>query len=379
MYGNLQEISFSSLLEFIGDFKKSGTLIIETKNNHPPYQKIQSYFIFFDLGKIIYGGNENSFTLERLKNYFYLNNDILAENIINKESLEKDIKLIEYNSILNLYQQNIITLHHASNLIEQIIKEVLFNLIPLKNGHFVWQEDCTLQPTIVTFDAHLLLFQVTKNIKTWFKNIDYLKNPFQCPIVNNYKKLLKYLDNDLNQELVNYFDGQTNLIKLSRYFHQDLSLITEIICPWIKIGTVKIVDPFKVTNLLPSVDLHFINILCITDDFLWASHLDSLVNKGTKYNIIISDKISKSIEYIIKFEPHIIIFSLHNLEISDADFCRIVVNIKPLQNITFISAIDEHNYESYIKAKAFGVSEYLSKKIIAKDLFKILKKYNPVR
>ncbi len=375
MYGNLQEIDLSSLLYLIKNSQKSGTLLIETEPTDIADNKPNYYFIFFELGKIIYAGDKHSFNLQRLQNHLYFYNGASSLEIINPE-IKKHLSFLEYESILILYQKHILSPTQIHIIISRLIQEVLFQILSLKKGSFIWQNDYHLQPTIIKFDVDILLPQVINNLKGWSEFSDYVKNPLQCPIVSDYEKLRKYLTSESSQKLVNLLDGKTSFLELSRYLNQEVSLIAQVIFPWLKIGLVKIINPLQLEDLKPSLQSYFVKTICLTEDYIWASDLNNAIRDKDKYNIMFTGQFSESLEYILLLKPDLIIFSLESDMINDVNFCRIIKNIKYLRDIPIISAVNNYNFEDYIKAKCAGISEYLAKNIVAKDFLKILKKYS---
>jgi len=375
MYGNLQEIDLSSVLYLIKNSQKSGTLLIETESTDIADNKPNSYFIFFELGKIIYAGDKHSFNLQRLQNYLYFYNGVSSLEIINPE-IKKHLSFLEYESILILYQKNILSPTQIHIIIARLIQEILFQILSLKKASFTWQNNCHLQPTIIKFDVEVLLPQVIKNMKGWSEFSDYIDNPLQCPIVNDYDKLRKHLTSESSQKLVNLLDGKTSFLELSRYLNQEVSLIAQVMFPWLKMGLIKIVNPPQLKTSLPPLQSYFVTVLCLTRDYIWASDLNNSIRNQGQYNIIFTGKFSESLEYIFLLKPDLIIFSLESDTINDISFCRIIKNIEAVRHIPIISAVNDYNFEDYIKAKCAGINEYLVKNTVAKDFPKILKKYS---
>jgi len=135
MYGNLQEIDLNSLLYFFADHKKSGLLLIETK--YDIFLSPTFYFILLYQGDIVFAGDDNSFTLTRLKqylNYYQLDNYLKPIS----ENLNKTHSLVEYESLLILIKQNHLSIQQQTSIVKNLIKEIIFQIINLKEGSFIW-------------------------------------------------------------------------------------------------------------------------------------------------------------------------------------------------------------------------------------------------
>lgn len=176
MYGNLQEIDVNSLFSFISREQKSGLLFLETES----YFSVKKlyYFIFFNSGDIIFAGDQHSFDLQRLQeylNYYKLTDEIqhIEEKLINSMSIA------EYEAILLLSEQQIITINQKKSLLKKIIEEVLFTVITLTKGNFTWQENFKLQPLIIRFKVDSIVPKINTYAQNWHKLNPYIAILFE--------------------------------------------------------------------------------------------------------------------------------------------------------------------------------------------------------
>ncbi|NCO74233.1 MAG: DUF4388 domain-containing protein [Cyanobacteria bacterium] len=371
MYGNLQEIDVNSLLSFISKQQKSGVLFIETESIFS-LTKLW-YFIFFNSGDIIFISDEESFNLQRLQEYliyYHLKDEI---NII-KEKLTNFLSISEYEAILLLSQENIISINQEKTILKLIIEENLFKIISLTKGYFTWQENFNLQPLIIRFKLDSFLPKIIDYNKQWQELNSYIKYPEEYPVITNYLEL-KLLFN-LNKEKVLWeaIDGKTTFLQLSRYLHENLATIGKIIYPTIEKGLVKVITPAFSTPINQYLSSKIFNILFITKDKNWAFKTESLLSLN-KYNLLVADTLIKALDFVFNSSIDLIILDKEINENEANQLCKIIRNSDKFNFIPIILVVNEYIFKDNLILKIYGVTDYITKKIFNKNLYKILDKY----
>lgn len=371
MYGNLQEIDVNSLLSFISREQKSGLLFLETES-HFLVKKL-FYFIFFNNGNIVFAGDQQSFDLQRLQEYltyYKLSDKIqhIEEKLINSTSIA------EYEAILVLSEQNIVTINQEKTLLKKIIEEILFSVITLTKGDFIWQENFKLQPLIIEFKVDSIVPKIINDTQNWYKLNLYIKFPQEYPIITDNGQLKLLVSEDLYTTLWEKIDGKTSFLQLSRYLHQNLATVGQIIYPYIEMGSIRIKTPF----LLPSVNQYSstktFNIVCLTKDKNWAFKTEKLLELK-KYNFFSTDKLTQGLNYILKYPLNLVILDSEFDNNEPYQLCKIIRNTDNIRNVPIIFLINKYKYKYNLIAKIHGATECISKKIFNQNLLKIIDKY----
>lgn len=371
MYGNLQEMDVNSLLSFISREQKSGLLFLETPC-HFLVKKI-FYFIFFDNGNIIFAGDQQSFDLQRLQEYltYYKLSDKIQHI---EEKLINSMNIAEYEAILLLSEQNLITTNQEKSLLKKIIEEILFNVITLTKGNFIWQGNFKLQPLIIQFKVNSIIPKVISNTQEWYSLNPYIKFPQQYPIITDNLQLKLFISENLYTTLWEKIDGKTSFLQLSRYLHQNLATVGQIIYPYIEMGWIKIKTPF----LLPSVNQYSstktFNIVCLTKDKNWIFKTEKLL-KLKKYNLLSADNLMEGLNYILKYSPDLVILDSEFDTDEQYQLCKMVRNTDNFKNIPIIFLVNKYQYKNNLIAKIHGATECISKKIFNQNLLEIIDKH----
>lgn len=372
MHGNLQDIDLSSLLYFVETKQKSGVVFIEKE----PLSKTNTenfYFIFFYLGKIVYGGDQQSFSLIRLQNYLSYYNLEQNLKLIGTE-LMSSVSIAEYEALILLSKKQVISRPQEKDILAQIIKETLFATLSLNRGFFTFNCYYFLQPQINTFQIEEFLPQVYSSLRQWKQYYDYIQSSEQCPIISDHLKLKAFLNDKIYQDFSSIIDGNTSFLQLARYLHKDLGSIARVIHPCIERGWIKVINPALNHDFQDPKTESFFKIICITSDQNWALNTRSLLTPE-KYNFVVATNISQGLENIFNIVPNLILFALESSSLNKYQFCQIIRNTKSLIHVPIILIVNHFLFEENLRAKMAGATEYMTKNVLNKNIFNIIDKY----
>jgi twitching motility two-component system response regulator PilG len=371
MYGNLQEIDVNSLFTFISREQKSGILFLET-DSYFSVKKI-CYFIFFNNGDIIFAGDEKSFNLQRLQEYLHYYK--LSDKIQTiEEKLILSMNIAEYEAILLLSQQKIISINQEKNLFKKIVEEILFTVITLTKGNFTWQENFNLSPLIIRFKIDSLLPKIMTYAQNWHKLNPYIKYPQQYPIITDNLQLKSLVSDHLYITLCEKIDGKTSFLQLSRYLHQNLATIGQIIYPYIEMGWIKIITPLLLSSIYQYSLPKTYKIICLTQDNHWALKTRKLLDLS-KYNFFSYNSFIQILNHLLTSSTDLIILDSEINNNEQYQLCKIVRQTANLKDIPIIFIVKKYIYKNSLIAKIHGATEYINKKNFNQNLLHILDKY----
>lgn len=371
MYGNLQEIDVGSILQMIELTQKSGVLLIETQSVNTEDNNI--YIIFSFLGKIIYAADNSSYNLIRLQEYsrhYKLENSFkeLSSQLISLGNI------CEYETILVLLQKQIISSNQSKVIVEQIIEEILFNILPLSKGTFVWQQNYNLQPQIINLEITPLLQKINYQLQLWKQFYPYIKYSSQCPLIEDEAKLRATLTKNAYYNLTTWMDGKTSFRQLTRYLNKDLITIGKAIYPCIEMGWVSLLTKSNEEISSPQKSPLNDQIICITKDINWASNLE-IVLKQNSYKLLIINNPHQIINLILENLPDLILWEIEMLSPNNYEFCRMLRQYEKLANIPIIFIANQYLFMEDLRYKVAGATAYISKTIFTKNLLTFMAKY----
>ncbi len=371
MYGNLEEIQISDILRVIELSQKSGVLLISNSSPFTPHNK--DFIVFCNRGKITYVADNNSFNLVRIYD-FLCHYDLENSLGIFSQELISSSHIPEYEAILLLGQEQIISNHQAKKILHNIINESLFQLLLVSQGSFIWQENYQLQPQIIRFSINLLLNDLIVKKKLWQEYYPYIYSVNQCPMIQNQDRLTPNLKEKNTRDFLRLMDGKTSLIQISRYLNQDLIDITKAIFLSVENGWITLSNSgLKNVFPIPTKRNNFY-VVYITKDVNWTSTL-TLLLKDKNYDLLVINDLGEGFNKIFELNPSLILLEMDNFNIEGDYFCHIIKKHENFTKIPIIVITNHYQFISNLKHKLLGVTEYITKSAITKDLINIIEKY----
>lgn len=369
MYGNLQEIDFNSLLHFFAEHKKSGLLLIETK--YDIFLSPTFYFILLYQGDIVFAGDENSFTLTRLKQYLnYYKLDNYLKSIT--ENINKTHNLLEYKTLLLLINQKCLSVEQQTNLVKNLIKEIIFQILNLKEGNFIWQEKFSLQPLIFSFKIENILPLIIEETYQWQRLNIYYQSPQQCPFIHSLEN--KHIINQELEIILNHkIDGETSLVQLARFANKSIVEVATLLYPYSQKNWIKIINKYAIKEQ-KKIETKYQKIVCISDNKNWQLEIENILD-GEKYIFLSATNLNEGLNYIFNTSINLIIFQSDINRKDGEKLCKIIRSLTEYQDLPIILIGEHFNFQNYLKSRIYGANEYLSKRIFTKDIISILQKY----
>ena len=370
MYGSLEETDVSSLLNFFSEQQRSGIFFIENELS-AKYQK-NIYFIFFSKGNILFAGDTDSFTFQRIRDYLRYYN--LTDNFNGfQKKLNELGSIAEYEAILLLESKSLMSTEDLKSLYRGIIEEILFKMITLNKGNFIWQNSFDLQPLIMTIKIEAILPSVMKKQVAWQKLFPYIKDIEQCPILIKEED---YFDTEnINKKLLDNINGKTSLIQLSRILNYSVVEVAQMLYPYIQKGFIKLINQPQIevhSNLFDPINGQIIGFSTSNQ---WTLNINK-ISAFHNYNVVIPDDINKFFTYIFNLPIKLIILqSQINNNYNTYNLCKIVRNNSRTSNLPIIMVVNEYLFKDNLISKMYGVTEYISQNFFQKRMLKIIDKY----
>lgn len=369
MYGNLQEIDLHSLLYFFADHQKSGLLLIETK--YDIFLGPTFYFILLHQGDIVFAGDENSFTLTRLKEYlnYYKLDKILQ--VISQE-LNQSHCLVEYETLLILTNKNHLSIPQQITIVTSLVKEILFQIINLKEGSFIWQENFSLHPLAFRFKLDKILPVIVQECYQWQTLATYYQSPQQCLLINNlkYKSLIhQELETILNHPI----DGKTSLIQLSRFANKSIVDVAKLVYPYCQKNWLKVINKYALEKT-QIYQKPYRKIVCISDDKNWLLDLEKILDRQ-QYIALNATNLNEGLNYIFNTTTNLVIFRSDVNRKDGEKLCKIMRSLTEYQYLPIILIAEHFNFQHYLKSRIYGANEYMSKNRFRKNIVNLLQKY----
>ena len=386
MQGNLNEIDIRSLLELIELGQRTGLLWVEAENkyvisNNYHYcqkQKTQ-WFIFFSCGQIIYAVEDKSGT-SRIDDYLqhYRIKDVYKQ--IQLASLTS-LFVPEYGYLWALLERKILTPKQARSIVYSLISEVLFDLLSLHQGDFLFESGFVLNPQLTSFEITPLTREISQQIREWKQLYPYIQSPDQFPILTDIAELRSALPKLTVDKLQRWADGQTSLRQLARFLNKDILTVAKAIYPYMQDRLVIMVYSHTIKcsmqtqkTAMQILPIQKDRIVCIDDAISTAIRVESIL-KAQGYDAIALTSPLEAIGQIFNIKPDLIFCGLPMSELDGYEICAMLRHSSTFRKVPIIILSASCEFIDRMRAKIIGATDYLSKPFRDTELLLLVEKH----
>jgi len=354
MQGTLREIDIHTIINLIEFGQRTGELLIESSSG-------KFWFLFFDNGELIYATDTDS-NLTRLRDYLH---GLGLDHALDQLSSSKlGINVLEYGQIWALLESKILSPAQAKTILESTIREVLFDIIGLYQGTFVFEISVALTPKLTRFKFSQFSSEYLRQLQTWKKFYPVLQSIDQCPVLLNQESL---------PSLNAWIDGKTTIRQLSRYAGKDISQIGQLIYEAIALGQVAITP---LAMIVPQqVKVQSPRILCIDDSVTICRAVEYILHNHGFQVMAVSSPI-KALSLIFQHNPDLILCDITMPEIDGYELCGMLRKSSAFAKVPIIMLTGKDGFIDRVKARMVGATEYLTKPFGEKELLTTVEKYS---
>jgi len=354
MQGTLREIDVHTIIHLIEFGQRTGELLIESSAG-------KFWFLFFDNGELIYATDTDS-NLTRLRDYLH---GLELDNALDRLGPSKlGINVLEYGQIWSLLESNILNTAQAKSILESTMREVLFDILSLYQGTFVFEISPALTPKLTKLKLSSLSSEYARHLQTWKKFYPVLQSINQCPVL---------LSNEALPHLSTWIDGKTSMRQLSRYSGLDICQIGQAIYEAIALAQVAI-TPLAMSEP-PQVKVQSSRILCIDDSVTICRAVEYILhNHG--YEVTAVSSPTKALSLIFQHKPDLVLCDIAMPELDGYELCGMLRKSSAFAKVPIIMLTGKDGFIDRVKARMVGATEYLTKPFGEKELLTTVEKYS---
>ncbi len=397
MQGNLYDINICSILQLLESEQKTGTLYVETeisplnlpkKHNctyinteidflpsTKPHSQQRNWFIFFVGGQIVYATDSHSQDLLRLKNYldFYQKEQVL-EKLTNLS--DNSTTPLEYSAILLLLQQKLLKPIQIQKIIQNIVKETLFELLISQQKKFIFTSDLSPLPQITNLHISSLLGTIKNQASSWKQFYPYLRSPHQYVGIREPEQLRLHLSKQAYQTLSDWTDKKASLLQLSRSINCSVVQLAKAIYPYVRKGWVTLSDSDRDKSLgfFPKIVRGKPQIVCIDNDVTNGKKVEYIL-KQKGYDLTIIKNSLEAFSLILTIRPTLILCNIDMPQFSGYELCAMLQHSQMCQQTPIIMLADRDDFIDRIKAKLVSATDYLTKPFTKNELLALVEKH----
>jgi len=353
MQGTLKEIDVNSILKLIELGQRTGELLIESSTG-------RFWFVFFVNGQIIYATDPES-NLTRLREYLHgLNLETALEEMI---TAKLGINALEYGQIWALLESHLLTPAQARKIIQDMVSEVLFDLLSLHQGTFVFEISPALSPQLTTFKFAHLERNVLQQLQAWKQFYPWIQSPNQCPVL---------LDQGAMPRLSQWTDGKTSIRQLARYSGQSIFEVAKSVFIAIESGAVGMAT--IVSTIASKPKLEAPRVICIDDSMTICRAVEYILHNHGYQVTAIANPI-RALSLVFQLKPNLIFCDIAMPDLDGYELCAMLRKSSAFSRTPIIMLTGKDGFIDRVKARMVGATEYLTKPFGERELLTTVEKY----
>jgi twitching motility two-component system response regulator PilG len=400
MQGTLSEIDLRSILQLIELGQRTGELLVEAypaslglsdtdsgdrdwdAHFFEPRTEVgnkEYWLLFFVNGKIVYGVDRSSSSLIRLRDYLYCYKAEGAIDLLTSDSLATTNEP-EYAYLWLLLEKKSLTPTQGRSIIENAITEILFALLSLRRGTFIFKTGTALAPQLTGLEVAPLLAKTMRQLQQWKQFHPHIQSPDRGFTLGDEAQLQAALPSQAYQSLSRWADGKTSLRQISRYLNRDLLTLAKGIYPYAERGWIHLVDPIshrkqksqsrgeeKETNNPPQ-------IVCIDDDMTVGKKVEYIL-KERGYRATAIGNPLQALSLVFQLKPNLIFCDITMPQLEGYEICSMLRCSEAFRRTPIIMLTGKETFLDRVKARMVGATDYLTKPFGERELLLLLEKY----
>lgn len=370
MQGKLQEIDIRSILQLIELGQRTGELFVEAS-------PADYWFVFFLNGRIIYASSTEG-SIARLRDYL---RRYKAEAALDQVQIppKAAVNAPEYNRLWSLLENHKVAPPQGKQIVMGMVREVLFDLLSLHHGSFIFEAGSPLAPQLTTFEVTPLLTEIMTQVQEWKKLHPYIQSPEQAPTIVNPEPLRKSLPEPVFRALHQWSDGKTTVRQMGRYLGRDTMMVAKAMYPYIRQGAIQLSEAPTLSDPRPSRSPAHngdrpSHILCIDDSMAIQKTVEFILqNEG--YQVTTIGNPLKALGQVFLLNPDMILCDVAMPKLDGYELCAMLRKSSAFRETPMIMLTGKDGFTDRIKARMAGANEFLSKPFAEKELLTIVESY----
>ncbi|MBL1210578.1 response regulator [Geminocystis sp. GBBB08] len=319
----------------------------------------------------------------------------------NKAHIKHQISHLEKKGFITNIQKYLLQQKISEDAIESLYwlsKNHEENLISPQLKPLKWAENEVVN-TENLIDIELLINNIKSRWLSWKKLSPIITSPHQIPVCKNSSILDKYevsgfLSGKVLKQLARFMN-ELSIRELALLIKQDELKLAQLLLPYIKQGIIQLKPPKSPLNLLPQIPINNVSnslpeippikvkkpvvnekkysIVCIDDSPAMLEIISSYLDTN-KYHLTTISEPMKSLSFLFKSNPDLIIMDISMPGINGNRLCKILKSSPVFKSIPIILISGENNIEEDI-LESTGARDFLAKPFEKTALINLIHKY----
>lgn len=370
-------------------------------------EQSNSWSFYFKKGDLAWASSSNHRfrRLYRLINKFCPNTNYYETKLREQEITE----LWELLFLNILYKRKKISKDQLREIVQEIIKEVLFDCYVIKKQKYQIKvifetkgnqmgailNSSLFEKPIANLDYSRTSYRIESLVNNWENTPIGNYSPNLAPVIQDITKLKKAVnDVELYQQLFLFIDGEKTIRDLALAGGQDLIAVANHLAPHIKSKAIALqeIPDRQLPHLYfsPSnqeVNVHYLNksrdyvresdlplIICVDDDSQVCQHITQLFNP-IGYRIISVKDGAKTLIVLLENKPKLIFINANMPDINGYELCAQIKRMSGFKSIPIIILSKKERLVGKVRRKISGATDIIYKPLNSNEVLTVTQKY----
>lgn len=292
----------------------------------------------------------------------------------------------DYHLVCLWVKQNKLTLEQASQIIQSIVSEVLFELSQFSNlTHQIYKHQSVPELLVLVDEAKSFLDvqELWQSLLSWDIDSSCLD---QAPLVRHPDLLQQQSIAEPVQALIQLLDGQKTLRDLALRVRQNVVQVAYLLLPYVQSGLIEFISiadlpvpDYPPAKPVPRQAREVITkplIACVDDSSIVCWTMEQLLTKAGYRFVAVSDGF-RAVTTLLTCKPDLIFLDVFMLNTNGYEICKTLRKAPSFKNtpIVFLTGFD--GVVDQVRAKLAGASDFLSKPIDEKKVLDTIAQHLP--
>jgi twitching motility two-component system response regulator PilG len=398
MQGELSEIDVRSILQLVELGQRTGQLLVE------PYEgtvlpKIfaseglsgsgaqtgirRAMYVFFLNGQIIYAGKPD-IGLTRLRGFLTRYRSEAALDRLDRAT-DAIVSAPEYGSLWALLENRTLSPAEARDILHSMVQETLFDLLSLRQGHFIFEMGAPLSPQLDALAITPVVTQVMQQVQEWKQWHPQIHSPEQVLTIMDGAALEEALPTGTLQTLLSYIDGETSLRQIARLLNRDIGSVTRALYPCVQRGWIQVSssgEPRLERRIAQQAQQWPADakshpgpcIACLDDASTVRLTVENILQRHGYQSVLFEHPVS-ALSQFFDAKPDLILCDITMPELDGYEICAMLRQSTLFRQTPIVMLTGRDGFIDRVRAQMVGATDYLAKPFGEEELVTIVEKY----
>jgi twitching motility two-component system response regulator PilG len=263
-----------------------------------------------------------------------------------------------------------------------MVQETLFDLLSLRQGHFIFEMGAPLSPQLDALAIMPVVTQVMQQVQEWKQWHPQIHSPEQVLTIMDGAALEDALPSGTLQTLLSYIDGETSLRQIARLLNRDIGSVTRALYPCVQRGWIQVSSSGE-----PRLERRMAQkwtedvrsqptpcIACLDDASTVRLTVENILQRHGYKSVLFEHPVS-ALSQFFDAKPDLILCDITMPDLDGYEICAMLRQSTLFRQTPIVMLTGRDGFIDRVRAQMVGATDYLAKPFGEEELVTIVEKY----